>query len=258
MTKPIKQLLIAAGLILFLGPVTVSAFPADLVEAFNADHPDLAFEAPPEVSSVTPEVIYHGDRERRQVALTFDACSRWTDNRLNEGLLDLLREEKIPATLFLGGRWMYEHPEQTRELHEAPRFELANHAHAHPDLTELETDQIRIQIAYAQLMAHALTGEMPRYFRPPYVKYDEPVLEVAAELGVRTIQYDVASGDADADAEPGAIAQHVLESVEPGSIVVMHLHDPELATVEALPEILEGLAERDLEAVTVSELLDSD
>ena len=244
-------------LVLIFAPVTGWAFPSDLVRAFNADHPELAFRDPPEIVPLLPEVVAHGAREESRVALTFDACSRWSGNRLNEELLALLREKQMPATLFLGGRWMYEHPELTRELHADPQFELGNHAHAHPDLTELETDDIRVQIAYAQLMALTLTGELPRFFRPPYVRYDERVLAVAAEFGARTIQYDVASGDADADADADAVARHVLDSVEPGSIVVLHLHNPDLVTARALPKILDGLAERGLEPVTVGDLLDA-
>ena len=250
------RLLVALGLA--LPPALAGAFPSDLVSAFNADHPELALESSPEAAAAPTEAVHHGNRDGNQVALTFDACSRWSGNRFNEELVQWLRDADTPATLFLGGRWMYEHPELTRKLHADPSFELANHAHGHPDLTELETGEIQVQIGYAQLMARALTGETPRFFRPPFVTHDDRVREVAGELGARTIQYDVASGDADPDAGPEAIARHVLASVQPGSIVVLHLHDPDLATAEALPKILDGLAERGLEPVTVGELLDED
>ncbi len=249
------------GLLLLL-PLSGQAgepFPSAVLEAFNADHPELAFESAPEVSPFEAQVIRQADTESagKRVALTFDACSRWTENRFDETLLEKLRETEVPATLFLGGRWMYEHPELTRELHEDPRFEIANHAHAHPDLTDMEADDVAIQIGYAQLMGKALTGEFPRFFRPPFVREDETVREIAGELGLVTIQYDVASGDAEESAEPEAVAGHVLENIEPGSIVVLHMHNPELPTARALPLILEGLKERGLEPTTVGRLLDS-
>jgi peptidoglycan/xylan/chitin deacetylase (PgdA/CDA1 family) len=57
-----------------------------------------------------------------------------------------------------------------------------------------------------------------------------------------------------------AIARRVLNRVQPGDIVLMHDgHDLEgrhrRGIIPALPLILQGLRERGLESVTVSELL---
>ena len=61
-------------------------------------------------------------------------------------------------------------------------------------------------------------------------------------------------------AEPARISGRVLQKVRPGDIVLMHDgHDLERrhrpAGAHALPAILEGLREKGLESVTVSELL---
>jgi peptidoglycan/xylan/chitin deacetylase (PgdA/CDA1 family) len=60
--------------------------------------------------------------------------------------------------------------------------------------------------------------------------------------------------------DPVAIARRVLARIRPGDIVLMHdghdlagRHRP--ATARAVPRILQGLREKGLQAVTVSELL---
>jgi peptidoglycan/xylan/chitin deacetylase (PgdA/CDA1 family) len=64
--------------------------------------------------------------------------------------------------------------------------------------------------------------------------------------------------------DAGSIVTHVLESLRPGAIVCLHDALPPTeprgapdrgATVAAVPAILDGLAARGYEAVTVSQLL---
>ncbi|MFP4181965.1 MAG: polysaccharide deacetylase family protein [Thiohalospira sp.] len=253
---PVRQSLIAAFLLVMpVGvPGAAEPLPEGLVEEFQARYPELSEGSPPRIEPISPRVIHHGSRSHGQVALTFDACSHHDRNEVNEQVLDILRDRDIPATLFLGGLWMAEHPELTRDLHKDARFEVGTHAWGHPDLTKLSPREVEQQIGLAQLMAHALTGKWPRHFRAPYVAIDETVWHTAGALGVGTVQYDVASGDAEASADPEQVAEYVLDRVDDGSIVVLHLHDPELPTAEALPGILDGLQERGLEPVRMEQL----
>jgi peptidoglycan/xylan/chitin deacetylase (PgdA/CDA1 family) len=98
-------------------------------------------------------------------------------------------------------------------------------------------------------------GRQTRYFRFPGGCYDDAALRALAPLGVTVIQWDVVSGDPFATAwQP--IVHAVLSQVRPGSIVVMHITEANAQfTDEALPPILDGLAARGLQPVTLSELL---
>ncbi|MFW5969785.1 MAG: polysaccharide deacetylase family protein [Halofilum sp. (in: g-proteobacteria)] len=235
-----------------------NAYSGALIDDFNAAHPERAIDDPPQVRARPAEVVEHGPREgeKARIALTFDACSQNGPNHINDELIEKLRADNVPATMFLGGLWMADNPELTASIHDDPLFELANHAHGHPDLTEMTEREVRVQLGFAQLMAYSLTGETPRYFRAPFVEYNDTVTDVAGELGLSVIQYDIASGDADEDLGAEEIAAHVLDRARPGSIVVLHMHDPDLATAEAIDLILAGLRERELEPVTIGELLE--
>jgi len=229
----------------------------DSLSDFEKRYPELAPLELPTLPSASGEARYHGERdtETQQVALTFDACSRWTENRKDSRVIQILEDSETPATLFLGGRWMIENAEITRSWSETGQFEIATHGYRHPKLNELSSEDQLLEIAYAQAAALALTGEWPRHFRPPYAEYNPDTLEITAKLGLELIQYDVASGDADPEQSPEAVASHVLNTVQAGSIVVLHLHRDDLPTAEALPLILDGLDEKGLDPVTVQTLL---
>lgn len=254
MQHTLTILLLSALVITGGGCAQGDRMPEAVMTAFNEANPGFSFNQPPEVASREPLVIRHGERSGNQVALTFDACSPRAGTDRDPRIPELLRASGTPATLFLGGLWMAKYPEFTRALHEEPLFELGNHAWSHPDLTEMDREDVVLQLGMTQLMALALTGEQPRWFRAPYARYDSAVAKEAARLGLVTVQYDLSSGDADTSLSPEAITDQVLERSKPGSIIVLHMNNPELPTAEALPGILEGLEKKGLEPVTLGEL----
>ena len=249
---------LTTGLILAVAIVLMgNTMPSQLINEFADQHPAAAPSEPPEIQPIEPAILSRGTDDQPMVALTFDACSTWAASDYDDSVIEILKEQQAPATLFLGGLWMLRHPEETRTLHESPLFEIANHAHSHPDMTKLEKDEIDRELTFTQLAALHLTGEQPGYFRPPYVRKNDKLVERAARYGMLTVQYDLASGDADENLSPEAIADNVLDNIRPGSIVVLHMNNPDLPTAEALPLILEGLRELELEPATVSQLLEA-
>jgi len=46
--------------------------------------------------------------KQKYIAFTFDACGGPHGDGYNKELIDLLRKEKVPATLFITGRWIDE------------------------------------------------------------------------------------------------------------------------------------------------------
>jgi len=81
------------------------------------------------------------------------------------------------------------------------------------------------------------------------------VVKIAADVGLITIEYDLASGDPDAHATKEKLVEWVLKKVQPGSIVVMHINHRRFHTSEALPGIIQGLRARGYQLVTVGEML---
>ncbi|MFJ8544460.1 polysaccharide deacetylase family protein [Streptomyces sp. NPDC093586] len=227
----------------------------------------------PGPAGLTP-VFEHGPRaDGKIVALTFDA-----DMTADEGpraaagerfdnpqLIATLRRLKVPATVFMTGRWAEEYPDEARSLGLDPQFEIANHSYSHYAYTDdcyglptVPRERMRsdVERAYTAFAKAGVPDPMP-YFRFPGGCYDRTALGELAPAGVTAVQWDVVSGDAFAT-DADAVARQVLDGVRPGSVVVMHCtRSAAPVTERAVRTIVPGLRERGYRFVKVSELIDA-
>jgi peptidoglycan-N-acetylglucosamine deacetylase len=199
-------------------------------------------------------VVYHGARDDRRVALTFDACSTHAPSQYDERITRALTDAGVPATIFVGGHWAREEAAHVRALAANPLFEIGNHTETHPHLTRLTDTEIRDELGRTQTELFALTGKRPTLFRPPFGEVDGRVMRVAAGLGLRTVMFDVASGDPGRTVTKDALVRWVMKQTRPGPVVVMHVNHLRFHTAEALPEIIAGLRARGFRFVTVGQL----
>ena len=239
----------------------ISQPPVDLHTEQTLGSP-LPYEAPqpglipaPKLAAVPPQVIKHGPRRKKRIALTFDACSTQGSSRFDEHVIRVLIDMKVPATLFLGGNWMEEHPDETMELARYPQFELANHTYLHPHLTRVDDDRVREEITRTQDILYTLTGRTARLFRAPYGELDGRVAKLVGEQGLISVQYDLASGDPDPRISARRLVEYVSDQSRNGSIVVLHMNGRGWKTAEALPRIIIRLKKKGFKLMTVSDML---
>jgi peptidoglycan/xylan/chitin deacetylase (PgdA/CDA1 family) len=218
-------------------------------------NPPLELRLQPPASPLKPQVVFHGDRHAKRVALTFDACATQAPSGYDDALIRVLVETRTPATLFLGGKWMLDHPEETRKLAAVDRFELGNHSFLHPHITRIPEERVRQELEWTQMVVYSLTGRRASLFRPPYGEYDERSLRIAAELGFTTVQFDLASGDPDPGASKDRLVSSIAAGARNGSIVVMHMNGRGRHTAEALPAIIDELHRKGFVLVTVGDLI---
>jgi peptidoglycan/xylan/chitin deacetylase (PgdA/CDA1 family) len=206
------------------------------------------------------------------VALTFDAdmttamvaklANGQAHSYANLKVLEILEQQGIPATFFLTGMWVEQYPDVTRRLAANPAFELANHTYTHRaytpncySLPQVPAAEMAVEITHTFDIVRPYGGRQTNYFRFPGLCYSAAALVAIAPTHVTVIQGDVVSADPNATAAQ-PIVRNVLAKVQPGSIVVMHItEDNARWTDEALPDILNGLRERGLRPVCLSELL---
>ena len=150
----------------------------------------------PALSPVEAGLIRHGDRNKPWVALTFDACQTANSEAgYDAAIIRTLTETHTAATLFLGGLWMQSHPTQTQLLASIPYFELGNHYWSHLDFAQISPEEMAAEITKAQEIMFRLIGRQPTLFRLPFGTYSEESLQVIAAHGLKTIQWDVVTGD---------------------------------------------------------------
>ena len=218
--------------------------------------PPLAgIQVAPPLPAVVPQVVKNGPRRKKKIALTFDACSTQGPSQFDERVIRTLIDMQVPATLFLGGKWMEEHPDETQELANYPQFELGNHTYLHPHLPRESDERVREELARTQDMLFTLTGRQATLFRAPYGELDAHVVRLGADAGMIAIQYDLASGDPDPRISSKRLIEYVTDQAKNGSIVVMHMNGRGWKTADALPRIVLRLRKKGYKLVTVSELL---
>ncbi len=214
---------------------------------------------------------------KKLVALTFDLCEQPSEIAgYQGGIVDYLRANRIKATFFIGGKWMLSHRERAQQLMADGMFEVANHAWEHRNLRNLTgralTDEVRnVQLVYEQVRDElaakqcvGLDGRTPAVqqaprrlglFRFPFGACSPEALAEVSDQGLLPIQWDVSSGDPAVGLPPATMAQNVLASVRPGSIVLFHANGRGWSTEAALPGIVSALVAKGYEFVTVTELL---
>jgi peptidoglycan/xylan/chitin deacetylase (PgdA/CDA1 family) len=225
----------------------------------------------PGPGGLTP-VFEHGPRTRgKTVALTFDADmtadqgprAASGEHFDNPGLIDALRTLKVPATVFMTGRWAEEYPAQARSIGTDPLFEIANHSYSHYAFTSpcyglptVDKGAMRNEVerAFGAIRKTGARHVVP-YFRFPGGCYDDASLRALVPEKVTAVQWDVVSGDAFAT-DADAVAQQVLDGVKPGSLVVMHCtRSAAPVTDEAVGQVVPELRKRGYRFVKVSDLM---
>lgn len=210
----------------------------------------------PAAAETSQQLIFeHGPRSSSKIALTFDACPTGKLDEYDEKVIDILLKGNVPATLFMSGRWVEKNPEKTKLLASQPQFEIAAHSYYHPHMMEKDDERVLRELKRTQTLIRKITGRTPQYFRPPFGEVDERIAKLAAEAGLITVQYDIASGDPDPDLSPQKIVRSVLRDAKGGSIIVFHMNRNGVHTADVLPQIINGLRERGFTLVTIGELL---
>ncbi|MBS1508449.1 MAG: polysaccharide deacetylase family protein [Bacteroidetes bacterium] len=221
---------------------------------------------PGKFGEVVPGVIQKLGGSGKIVALTFDACGGPTGSGYDKELIDYLKHEKIPATLFISGRWIEKNPLIFKQLCDEPLFEIENHGLTHRPLTvageamykitgtkdgSQAYDEIELNARQIQFYSH----RKPKYFRPGTATADEGAMAIANALGVSVVGFSVLSNDALVLASKELIKTSVLNKVCPGAIIIMHMNHPERNSFEALQEIISILKSQGFQFTTIEKFL---
>lgn len=203
----------------------------------------------------------------KAVAITFDMCELDTSTAgCDMAALGFLREKGIPATLFMGGKWMRTHSRRVKEImKEGKLFEIGNHNWSHGNCALLSEEGLKAQILWTQAQYELLREEsgvddipvVPTLFRLPYGRNNQRALRVIAGLGLRVLQWDVAaeSGDNSDMRRAKRNAKKVAAMTKPGSILLFHANLVPKGTVNLLRETVNILEADGYTFVKAGELL---
>lgn len=190
-----------------------------------------------------------------RVALTFDACGGRGGSQVDTRLLDTLRREGVPATLFLNSRWIQANTALATELIADPLFVIANHGTRHVPLSVTGQAAYGIpgtasaaeavdEVWQNQLLLTGMIGTAPQFFRSGTAHYDDIGLAIVHDLGVHAIGFAV-NGDGGATFSPKTV-RHEVGGAPDGAIVLCHMNQPAGGTAEGIAGAIADLRARGL------------
>ncbi|NBV42310.1 polysaccharide deacetylase family protein [bacterium] len=217
------------------------------------------------VQPVSASTMWAVDTTQKVVAFTFDDGPK-PESSLP--LIELLDRLQLRATFFVVGKEAEANPDLIRRLYDQGH-EIANHTFTHTRLPQLSPDAIQNELTRTSGVIRSVTGQGPRFFRPPGGQFNSAIIDIARQSGLTVVLWDVNAGDyyvsdpgrlsladesrksTEAKTPWAVIADTVLKEVRPGSIILMHNGGD---CVQALPKIIRELRNRGYRFVTLSEL----
>jgi peptidoglycan/xylan/chitin deacetylase (PgdA/CDA1 family) len=189
---------------------------------------------------------------RGEVALTFDDGP---NPEITPRVLDLLEAAGARATFFCIGRRVEEHPDLAAEIVRRGHL-VENHTWSHTPLFSclLPADQRR-EIARAQEAIARVAGREPVLFRAP-AGFRNLFLERELRRAGLTLASWTRRAFDTVETRADAVAARLLRGLAPADVLLLH-DGPSVArtahgepvVLEALPRVLDALAERGLRSV---------
>jgi len=215
----------------------------------QAGNPSYVYkQIPPEKSlnDLGAQPIYRGNPAKPMVSLMINVA--W-GNEYIVPMLDVLDEEKVKVTFFLDGSWLSKNTVLAEEMLKRGH-ELENHAYTHPKMSTLSRSRAALEIDKTRKLLKKL-GVTNTWFAPPSGDYDQETVEVAHELGLKTVLWTLDTVDW-RKPSPESLVTKISTKAEPGFLILMH---PTSSSSQALKGMIRGIKAKGLTLGTVSQTL---
>lgn len=185
----------------------------------------------------------------KYLALSFDDGPNLTTE---SKMLDVLAKHKVPATFFVIGNNIDENTARNIVRAREMGCEIGNHSLTHSMMSQMDEDEVKAEIEATSDKIEMLTGQRPKFFRPPYINVKPEMYDWI------DLTFICGKGCEDWVATVGKEARRegILANAEPGAIYLLHDFDGNDATVEALDEAIPELKKQGYVFVTVAQLFE--
>lgn len=192
-------------------------------------------------------VYYSGDENSNKISLMINVY--WGTEFLDD-ILDILAQNDVKTTFFVGGTWAVKESEMLQKIFDAGH-EIGNHGYYHKDQGKISAEKNLEEIKTTHTLVKSLIGIDMNLFAPPSGSYNKKTVEIADELGYKTIMWTRDTIDW-RDKDSNLITKRALDNAKGGDFVLMH---PTQATRDALDGIIKTLKALGFQLCTVSDNL---
>ncbi|CAH0119861.1 MULTISPECIES: polysaccharide deacetylase family protein [unclassified Paenibacillus] len=204
---------------------------------------------PPKIKtdSLLPNPIYKGNPNKPMVSLMVNVA--W-GNEYIEPILRIMDDENVKATFFFDGSWLKKNIDTAKMIQERGH-ELENHAYSHKDMSKLSREQAVQEIVKTKKLLEEELNVQNRWFAPPSGDFDMETVQIAHELGLKTVLWTLDTVDWN-NPSPESVVQKISRHVEPGSLILMH---PTKSSSQALLGMIREIKRKGYSLGTVSQTL---
>lgn len=182
--------------------------------------------APPEIPTKTVEILnkygaVYKDSEPHALYLTFD---EGYENGYTPKILDVLKENEVPAAFFVTGPYIKNQPELIKRMVDEGHI-VGNHTINHPSMPDVKSaEKLKNEIVGLANSFTELTGQEMKFFRPPMGEYSERTLSLTQDLGYTSVFWSFAYKDWDVKNQKGTdyAYSQIMDGVHDGAILLLH------------------------------------
>ncbi|MBO1024340.1 polysaccharide deacetylase family protein [Ochrobactrum sp. SD129] len=213
------------------------------------------------ISIVEPQLrIAKGGPASPQVALTLDACMGKTDHRI----LDVLVENRIPATIFVTARWLKQNAEAFAVMNAHPDlFNIENHGNMHvPAITNAPTmyniktagslDAVRSEIDGGADAIAKSGASKPQWYRDATARYSTDAVKLAESMGYKIGGYSL-NGDQGASLLAPVVARRI-SAARDGDVIISHINQPTRSAGEGVAKGILALQAKGMKFVKLRDV----
>jgi len=201
-----------------------------------------------------PGVTRNISEPENALYLTLDACGNVGNMGYDKELIQFLRDNEIPATLFVNYRWIDANLDALAELAADSLFKIENHGVNHsPASTRgrsvygikgtASVEQLIDEIVPNTEKIARLTGRAPTWYRSGTAYYDSDAVNVIlTRLNMKIAGFAVAI-DAGASLPAMQVYKYAM-TARSGDILLAHFNHPKSGTLDGLKKALPELKKR--------------
>lgn len=167
-------------------------------------------------------------------------------------VLDVLERYGVPAAFFVVGDNITPEGEEVMRRAVSLGCEIENHSRTHSDMTKFSAEEIVSEISFTSDAVEAAVGRRPRFFRPPYIAYNQLMFD---SIDMTFIQ-GVGAEDWLDSVSAEERSRRILEQVRDGTVILLHDMKGNFRTADAIEMIIPALLDEGYELVTVSGLFE--
>lgn len=189
--------------------------------------------------------VYRGNVNKKQVSLMFNVYS---GTEYIDGILQVLNENNIKATFFVGGSWADKNSGVLKKIFDNGH-EIANNGFFNADHKKISYTKNQEEILITERLIESIIGIRTDLFAPPSGSFSNTTLKAAFDLGYKTIMWSKDTIDW-RDTDENLIFTRATKDLKNGDLVLMH---PTQQTLNSLERILRFCKENGFKEVIVSQ-----